>query len=244
MSSANVVAMVPATDETPAERSPERQALSTAIKVAWRSITAVTAARDALDRGRALLADAEAERESAVAAVATAREADGAAMAKSVRNRDVVAPSATRKARQRAEVADDDVEVARAAIATLEADLAAAEEKEITARRRVEAAVNAVLAAEAAVPLLARLEQIKAEIPALQAALHFIRSRMSERRGTAAYEIAELAAPLAAISPRLSEAIEVGLLFHPLAAEQHPAAERWRAACAALATDADAPLPA
>jgi chromosome segregation ATPase len=197
-----------------------------------------------LERGHVLLAEAAAEREAAVAAVVTAREADAAELAKKVRTRsDVAAPGATRKARQRAEAAEDSVEVSRAALAKLEAGLADAEAAAQRAELAVAGAVNRVLAAEAAIPLIERLEKLKREIPSLQASLHHVRNRASIPHGAYREEVDVLAEPLREIMPRLVATYEHGVSFHLQSIEQHPAAAALAAACAALATDADAPLP-
>jgi len=245
MNASNVVAIVPpsAQDETaPTERSAARSELAAAIASAWKKTCAVSAARDALERAQAGAAIAVDDAAVAVAAIASARERDAEAVAAGIRTRSGAAPSATRKARQKAELAEDEAEIARVAVGKLEFDLAAAEEKAAAAKLRVDSAVNAVLAIEAA-PLIERLETIKSEIPALQASLHFVRSRGMIDHGTYAVESPELAEPLKEILPRIAPALEHGVLFNLLAAKQHPAFARWQAAVNALAGDPDAPLP-
>lgn len=218
-------------------RTPEREALAAEIAAAWKATCAVTAAADALERGRAFLAKTEDALAAATTAVGDARARDVKAAAMAVKQRDEVAgASATRKARRELEDAEDGVEVARAAVGELELGPVDLEEKSRAAAIRVEAAINTVLANEAAARLVDELEKIKEEIPARQAALYFIRNRAFVDR----VEIPALAAPLDL--PKIAAAYELGLSFHPVAADQHPVAERWRAVVAALRGDADAAL--
>jgi hypothetical protein len=123
----NVTAIVPRADD---KQDPLRAALDSAIKMAWKATCAVTAAAESLERGRSLVAGADAAVEAATTAVGEARELDAKNAAKAVRMRgDVGGASAARKARRELEEAEEDAEVARSALAKLEGDLADAEDQ-------------------------------------------------------------------------------------------------------------------
>jgi multidrug efflux pump subunit AcrA (membrane-fusion protein) len=155
-----------------------------------------------------------------------------------------VPASPLRAARAAQADAEDDLGAARAALEQLRTALADLEAESGHADIALDVAVNSVLAAEAAVALVEKLERLKQELPALQAQLHFLRNRSSLNHGAYRQEVPELAAPFAEIAPRIRNAVELGLPFHVAAAEQHPAVEPWRAACAAMRRgDPDAPLP-
>jgi hypothetical protein len=224
-----------------APRSPEREALAIAIEVAAAAERAMTLGRDALDRGRALVEEAEAERDAAIAGMSSAREADADALVHSARTRESVTAGATRKARQRVEVAEDAVEVAQAALVKLESDAAETEDAARRANFAAERAVTGILISEAVGPLVERLEVLKSEIPSLQAALHAIRMRAWRRRGSFGEEIRELRLP-EDIDNKIREAVEC-LPFNHYSAEEHPAFAALREACEVLRRDADAALP-
>jgi len=102
----------------------ERAALDSAIQTHRKSVAAVTAATDSLRRGRDLVAAGEARVEAAKIAIDAAREADGASAAKALRQRDTPGGASTLKSARRALAdAEDDVDVARSALAKIEADL-------------------------------------------------------------------------------------------------------------------------
>ena len=248
MNTNNVVAIASSSepDETTlAQCSAERGELRKAIEMRWRARTELTAVEDAAERARAVVQVAAAEIEQATAAIEGAKARDAETMAAALRKPGAALSSAgaTRKARAKAETAADDLDLARAALAQLEGEVVAAEEKSRRADLRVEVAINAVLAAEAAPSLVERLENLKAEIPALQAALYFIKLRGGEKLGTIFREIPALAAPISEIERRLMAAVEIGLFFNSDMARQHPATEAWAAAVAGLRAAADAPLP-
>jgi hypothetical protein len=219
-------------------RSPEREALATAITSAADAERTADRGRVAVARATELVAELESKLAVAVSSVARAREHQGRRVAAAVSSGRVMPASVMRAARDAELEAEDALESALAAVEQLRTRLTDFEDESRRAALNVEAAVNAVLGVAAA-PLIEEFERIKSELPKRQSALHYIRMRAFVDR----VEIPALAAPLAEISPRIEQAIEIGLHFHPVAADQHPVAERWRQACAALRSDADAALP-
>jgi hypothetical protein len=227
-----------------ATRSPERQALAVAIAAAVKAARSAEDGRAAVARARELVDAAETKLAAASAAVTAAKARHAKQTAAAIgRGAPVPATSALKAARALEQEAEDDFDAGKAALEQLQTALADSEGEIDHANIAVEAAVNSVLAAEAAIPLVERLEQIKAEIPALQAAANFVRRRGFEHRGTYSVQVPALHAPLAEIVPRITNAVEHGLPFHPMAAAQHPSAAVWEAACAALRDDPDADLP-
>jgi hypothetical protein len=229
--------------QTPEPRSRERQALAVAIEAAAMAARATEGGLAAVARASELVDDAQSKHAAASATVSAAKERHTAATAEAIGRGAPVPASAVRAARAAQADAEDDLDAAKAALKQLQTALAGLEEEAHRADIAVEAAVNSVLAGEAAVLLVERLEHLKRELPELQAKLYFLKSRGFERQGIYSVEVPALHAPLAEIESRITSAIELGLSFHVTAAEQHPAVEPWRAACAALRDDPDVPLP-
>jgi hypothetical protein len=184
---------------------------------------------------------------AAVAAVAAAREADAAAMAKSVKMQDgIVAPGATRKARAHAESADDAFEITRSALARLESDLVGLEDNARRSEIDVEGAINGVLAA-AGFPVVERFVNLRKEIIELFSILTWLKNRGRQRMGMGSNyrEIPALAAPLAELAGEIDAALRSGISFGDAdgGALLHPAIEAYQEAAGALRSDPDAPLP-
>ena len=121
----NVTSIAKSRDTEADPLQAERAKLDISIKMAWKYTCAVTNARNALDRGVELLSDAEKRVEASRAAIDAAREADGKAAAKALRQGEAVAGGAGLKAAKRTLAdAEADAETASAAIAELESGLA------------------------------------------------------------------------------------------------------------------------
>jgi hypothetical protein len=126
---------------------PSREALAAAIKAASKAGDVAAEAEQALERARDLLQQNEAKRETALAGVASARDADAAELAKGVKSRTGTAGGgATKKARQKVAELDDEIEISRAAVAQLEGELSESANHTAWALNAVLAARNFLLA--------------------------------------------------------------------------------------------------
>ncbi|MGP0085789.1 MAG: hypothetical protein ACLP0B_19510 [Steroidobacteraceae bacterium] len=135
------------------EADPSRAELDAAIKGAWKSACAVTAATDALSRGRDHLADCEVAKVAAEEAIGVAREIDARAAVKQLRaNSRVNDITAIQRARGELTDAQDAITVAEVAVEQLRADLASAEHEHLWRQNAIISARNRIL-----VPFVERL---------------------------------------------------------------------------------------
>jgi len=232
------------TDTSEQSRSdPSRESLRQKIDELAEATRLAERAHSAVTKAQALVASLDTEHANAVAAVARAREHQGRRAAAAIAAGHAMPASTTRAARNRELEIEDERDSAQVALQALIEQAAAADEEKTRAELHVGAAINAILAHEA-VRLVDELEKLKLEIADRQSVLYFIGNRGSIPHGNYMHQVSELSAPLAKIEPKITEAMEVGLIFDHVFAEQNPIVERWAAACVVLRRDADAPLPA
>jgi|SRR5579862_4729678 len=225
--------------------SPERQALATEIEAAARAECAAENGRAAVARALELVNETSNKLVEANAAVISAKEDHTAAIAVAI-GKGTPVPSSTLKIARTAQAeAQDNLDAAAAALERLQTACTDLEAETSHAKMRVEAAINAVLAA-AGFPLVRDLLTRRAEVLQLLSILCFIRNRGRERQGTSSSfrVVPMLSEPLAAVESEINAVLEVGVPFNNFeAALAHPVLNAWQEACAALRADASAPLP-
>jgi hypothetical protein len=221
----------------PPPRSPERQSLALAIETrdthrarivslqaaiqrigfVWRAEETVTAAREGIEE---------------------ARRADSKRLTDAVIANTPPPPSTVPAARRALEEVEDALANLIATKATLEADIAALQSSELFRDDAVTSAVSAVLLTEGA-PTIAALVT---ELDGLHHQMidrHHAPRALESANGVIVKE-ANLYTPLALVSKRY----DTPPAYWNIAQQPGPLFEAWRAAIAALKTDANAPLPA
>ncbi len=210
---------------------PLRMALREAIAAEEAARRAVTRQQEAIQRAELHLTKAQSDLEVATAAVAEAKALDAANVAAAIHTAAAVgAPTAARKARAAEQEAADAVDVAKAALARMQADLVGMEDVERRGRNEVAAAVNGVLqpAVEA---LLGQAQEYKSRLAVCLSTVSLILDD-AMRRGS----------PLAGLRERHERV--AALTATDVAGDALPAAiATWREALAALHKRFDVPLP-
>jgi hypothetical protein len=199
---------------------PERAALREKIADAAAARKKVTATEAAVERAGNLVSGARRKFEVASKAVAAARDEDAQQLAAAITSGETVSPQAARRAREAEIEAGDDIAMARAAYAQLEADLKDAE-------REVEGAGKAVNVAVAAV-------------------LKPVAERMIEQADRAR---SQYITKMYALSAMVDAGVGGKCLLFEITDAEHrrlsaSVGQTWRAAIEALKTDSDSPLPA
>jgi len=234
----------------PRDKDPRRVALVHAIETARTAQCAEQAHRIAIQRAAGMLADAEATLERARETATTAKEEAASRLADAAAGISDAPDKTLRDALAAETVTRDELGAARAVLANLKAKLSEVEDEARHADNGIAAAVNSVLAPEAA-RLLDEAEALKSKLLATWSTLFFILDSVDgdQRRDDGPKVIANLRASnerraaLLEIRPAIERELANGIVFKHAEAARHPVLDPWRRALEALRHDADAQLP-
>jgi hypothetical protein len=210
-----------------AEASPskERQVLADAIVGAARSTAELTKGREACESARARIREMQVAADKAEAELTSVRSGDTVTM-EILRGPSLASMTGvSRLARDKAADIQDEIEALRGALKRLEKGVGQMEESEVLSRWKVRDAINGVIEAEALDGLLAEAVDVETRRLELRAALREV--------GLTA-------------EPSVWKRIEFALAERcavPGPQVVPPLVQAWRQAFAALAKEADAPLP-
>jgi uncharacterized protein YfaS (alpha-2-macroglobulin family) len=208
-------------------RDPARIALAQAIAAVSLLERDLEQSEAAVERAQDIVRAARREADDASDALSTARAGATARLVSAASGGATAAPdNAMRELRARLQASEDDLEIARDALATVE--IAEADHREALhrARKRQDEAARDTLAI-AINPAIERVARLEAELEAAKAALWFLHGTCFYRSPT------EQSARIGGMLPNRQ------FYLHA----DHHAVGPWREALAALAADPDAPLP-
>jgi DNA repair exonuclease SbcCD ATPase subunit len=208
-------------------RTPERTALAAAIAAETEAKRAATSARDAVQRASRMAEQAAAKLDAASADAAKVKDAQASRMAEAATKGTPLTPDQSiRNARAHEVDAQDDFDAARAALASVEAALADAQDAHREAEKRLGVAVGAVMAT-GALQLLEELAELQARTVEARIVLRSLSRALGESEA----------------ARTISEFLGRAFLMPELNHETRPACGSWAGAFDPLRQSADAPLP-
>lgn len=215
-----------------------RLELASAIEAATLAERAGEASLGAVERAKSLLSRAQTKLEEARAEAATAKQAKTASLIEAAASGAALKPDrSARDARIKEADAEDEIEAAETALATLEASVVEHEVALSRARRRVTAAAENIIKSGSLAHLFEAAKKVQEDLIARRAVLRFLISADL----VSADEKPDLVRFM-----RLNAEVLPGTVGSTEFSDfdSHPAVDPWRQCLEALKSDAAAPLPA